>query len=107
MAGWRGMFTTNGCNAMIHIQDEASKIQPLIHPMKTMIRIAAGMVAALFVGVSTNCAQPRYVVHDVYRYDHYPNYSPRRTYTPPTNYGNVNYTPSSYGARSFEPVERF
>jgi hypothetical protein len=101
------MLSSNGCNAMIQIQDEPSSYNPSIHPMKTMIRIAAGMVAALFAGVSTNCAPTRYVVHDVYRYDHYHNYSSGSSYTPPTYYGNVNYTPSSYGARSFEPVERF
>jgi hypothetical protein len=88
------------------IQDEPSENQPLIDPMKTMIRIATGMVAAIFAGMSTQCA-PTYVVHDVYRYDDYQNYRPVRSYTPPTYYGNVNYTPSSYGARSFEPMERF
>ena len=78
--------------------------------MKTMIRVAAGISAVMFMGVATNCSPAPYEVQHVYYHHTYhndSNYSGSR-YTP-TYSGSVNYTPPGYPtpARSFEPVQRF
>ena len=76
-----------------------------IHTMKTMIRIAGGLMAASFVGLSTNCSHtPVQVEHIRYvnRYHYYDRDHDSSWYR-----GNVYYTPGITHAESFEPVERF
>lgn len=74
--------------------------------MKTMIRIAAGLLTASLAGMSTSCTpyypvEVNHVYHHSYRtYDNsYGNYSP----------GTVEYSRGDTysGARGFEPVDRF
>jgi len=74
--------------------------------MKTMIRIAAGILTTALVGMSTNCGPTYYPVEVNHVYHHtYRTYENSSPYYP----GTVNYRqPDSFsGARGFEPVERF
>ena len=86
--------------------------------MKTMIRSAAGLLAASLVGVSTSCGPNPVVVHDVYHYDTYDHYdgyrqAPARYGNAPSYgnaasyYGNAASSAGSSAARSFVPVENF
>lgn len=73
--------------------------------MKTMIRLAAGLLATFLVGVSTQCAPYPVEVRHVHHYDYDHTYD-GGGYSP-SYQGSVNHTPNRYSARSFEPVERF
>jgi hypothetical protein len=102
-----GMFVSMDAPDESIIHDEQSNNNLSIHTMKTMIRIATGILAALCVGVSTQCAPNRVMTYDIYRYHDYHTYSGSGNGYSPSYNGRVNYTPNRYSARSFEPVERF
>ena len=72
--------------------------------MKTMIRVASGILTAALVGLSTNCTS--YYPVEV---DHVYHHSYRTYETSPYYPGTVDYSRSDSfsGARGFEPVSRF
>ena len=75
--------------------------------MKTIVRIASGLLAVACVAVSTNCSsEPTEVYH--YRTIIHERPAPRPAKYDGYYYGGGTYTPPSYGnPEGFEPVERF
>jgi len=82
--------------------------------MKTMIRIAAGILAASFVGGSTSCSSPpppppvevHQVYHNYYRY-YYRHHDYDQGKYSSSYHGRSYYNWKGSSAESFEPVEKF